>query len=206
MRYVDKGKATAVMLRLTEAWHHKGPRLVLADAWFGGVPTAVALFERGILSITNVKPRTELFCKDLLREDTRGTQQTHQQNDRAYRQLQLQVNGRVTVFVGAFHMDKRPMTLLGTAGSSDKAQPVIWRRVFMSEEGVLVRWMGELQQPNMHAIYRTFFLAVDVQNKLALGPRSVCSVGGNHLLLKLWLAMAAIAETTHSYCTTGPRS
>jgi len=194
-RYVDEGKATAVMLRLTEAWHHKGPRLVLADAWFGGVPTAVALIQRGIFSITNVKRHTKFFCKDLLWEDARGTRRTHQRNDRAYRQLQLQVNGKVTTFVGAFHMDKRPMTLLGTAGSSDEAQPVMRRRVFMSEEGDLVRWTGELQQPNMHAIYRTFFNAVDVHNKLALGPRSVCSVGANHLLLKLWLAVVAIAET-----------
>jgi hypothetical protein len=30
---------------------------------------------------------------------------------------------------------------------------------------------------------------------ICAGPRSVCSVGANHLLLKLWLAMGAIAES-----------
>jgi polyhydroxyalkanoate synthesis regulator phasin len=43
---------------------------------------------------------------------------------------------------------------------------------------------------------------VHVHNKLALGPRSVCSIGANNLLLKVWLASVAISETnaclTHS--------
>jgi hypothetical protein len=41
---------------------------------------------------------------------------------------------------------------------------------------------------------------VDVHNKLCVGPRSVCILGGNQFLLKLWLAMVAIAET-NAYLT-----
>jgi hypothetical protein len=52
-----------------------------------------------------------------------------------------------------------------------------------------------LQRPNIHANHHTCCNAVDVHNTLALGPRSLSSVGGNHLLLTLWLAMVAIAET-----------
>jgi hypothetical protein len=57
-----------------------------------------------------------------------------------------------------------------------------------------------LQQPFIHNNYRSYFNAVDVHNKLCVGPRSVCILGGNHLLLKLWLAMVAIAET-NTYLT-----
>jgi hypothetical protein len=72
-----------------------------------------------------------------------------------------------------------------------------------------VRWvganrlLGELRQPNLHFKYLSFFDAVDVHCKLALGPRSVCSVGANHLLLKSWLATVGIAETRAFllYCT-----
>jgi hypothetical protein len=69
------------------------------------------------------------------------------------------------------------------------------RRVYMSFEGDMVRWQGELQQPYVHNIYRSNLNAVDVHNKLAVGPRSVCNMGANSLPLKLWLSMLAIAET-----------
>jgi hypothetical protein len=69
------------------------------------------------------------------------------------------------------------------------------RRVYMDSEGELVQWIGAHVQPNTHFIFRTFFNAVDGHNKLSLGPRSVCSVGANNLLLKDWLATVAISET-----------
>jgi hypothetical protein len=67
--------------------------------------------------------------------------------------------------------------------------------VYVSNEGDMVRWQGELQQPDVHYIYRSNFNAVDVHNKLAVGPRSVCNLGADLLTLKLWLSMLAIAET-----------
>jgi hypothetical protein len=65
----------------------------------------------------------------------------------------------------------------------------------MDEFGDMVRWEGELRQPMILAEYRMHFNTVDVHNKLALGPRSLCTVGANHLLLKIFLALVAIAET-----------
>jgi hypothetical protein len=199
-RYSEEGKAAAVTLRLTEPWHHKSARIVIADSWFGGMPTAWGLMQRGLYSILNVKTHTKNFCKKELWAAARGERRHHARNDRAYRQLSMQIQGKSTIFTGAFHMDKRPMTLLGTTGSSKEAPPVMRRRLYMTDEGDLVRWTGELQQPFIHYIYRSYFNAVDVHNKLCVGPRSVCSVGGNHLLLKLWLAMVAIAET-NAYLT-----
>jgi hypothetical protein len=87
------------------------------------------------------------------------------------------------------------MTLLSNAGSSKDASVVMRRRVYMSDEGDMVRWQGELQQPDVHHIYRSNFNAVDVHNKLAVGPRSVCNMGAKARPLKPWLSMLAIAET-----------
>jgi hypothetical protein len=153
------------------------------------------LMQRGIFSITNVKTHTKYFCKKELWADAKGAKICHERNDRSYRQLSLRVNGKDTTFTGAFHMDRAPMTLLGTAGSSKEAPPVMRRRVYMSKNGDLVRWVGELQQPDIHAIYRTNFNAVDVHNKLSVGPRSVNDVATNSLPLKLWLSLVAFAET-----------
>jgi hypothetical protein len=39
----------------------------------------------------------------------------------------LHIGGQAFTFTGAFHMDEKPMTLLGSAGSSDEA-PIVTRR------------------------------------------------------------------------------
>jgi hypothetical protein len=69
---------------------------------------------RGFFSITNVKTHIKHFCKRELWVDARGGHAKHELNARAYRQLVLKVNGIETTFTGAFHMDRAPMTLLGT--------------------------------------------------------------------------------------------
>jgi hypothetical protein len=92
-------------------------------------------------------------------------------------------------------MDRRPMTLLATAGSFQEAPKVLRKRSYMDEAGHLVPWVGELEQPDVHHLYRTNFNSVDVHNKLAVGPRSVNDIGVNSLELKLWLNLFAFAET-----------
>jgi hypothetical protein len=138
---------------------------------------------RDIFSITNVKTHTKYFCKKELWADARGDKQCHKRNDRAYRQLIFCVNGKDITFVGAFHMDRAPMTFLGTAGSSKEAPLVMRRRLYLSDGGDLVRWVGELQQPDIHYIYRSNFNAVDVQDKLAVevgcGPTQRVQCGNN---------------------------
>jgi hypothetical protein len=194
-RYSNIGKAAAVTLRLTEPWHNQGPRVVIADSWFGGLPTSVALIEKRLHSVCNVKTHTKHFCKKELWADAKGSKGGWERNDRAYRLLELQVDGNKVQFAAAFHMDKAPMTLLGTAGSSNEAPIVTRRRVYMTQEGDLVHWVGKLEQPQIHAIYRTFFNAVDVHNKLALGPRSATAMCAKSLPLKIWLATLAMAAT-----------
>jgi hypothetical protein len=172
-RYADEGRAAAVCLRLTEPWHDQIPRILIADAWFGGVPTAVGLVCREWYCITNVKTHTKHVCKKELWAEALGNKRKHECNGRAYLELILNIDGKVTTLSAAFHMDKAPMTLLGTAGSSKQAPPVMWRRVYMTQGGDLVRWTGEFKQ-HICYLYRSSFNAVDVHNKLAVGPRSVC--------------------------------
>jgi hypothetical protein len=50
-----------VCLRLTEPWHNHAPCIIIADAWFGGMLTAVSLLQRNIYCITNVKLQTKHF-------------------------------------------------------------------------------------------------------------------------------------------------
>jgi hypothetical protein len=194
-RYAEEGLAPALTLQLIEPWHNKASRIVTADACFDGMPTGYALMQRSLFSITNVKIHTKYFCKKELWADARGVRATHDRNDRAFRQLKMKVNGKDINFTGAFHMDRRQMTLLSTAGSSNNAPVVMRRYVCMSDVGDMVRWQGELQQPDVHYMHWSNFNAVDVHNKLAVGPHSVCNKGANLQPLKLWLRILAIAKT-----------
>jgi hypothetical protein len=115
-RYAEEGKAAAVALRLIEPWHNSAARIVIANSWFGGMPTAWGLMQRGPYSILNAKTNMKYFCKKELWAAARGKRRNHARNDRVYHQLSMQIQGRSTTFTGAFHMDKRPMTLLRTAG------------------------------------------------------------------------------------------
>jgi hypothetical protein len=132
-RYAEEGRAAAVCLRLTETWQNDIPHCLLADAWFGGLPTSVGLVRRGFFSIINVKTHTKHFCRKELWEDARSDHVKHKPNARAYRQLVLKVNSIDTTFTSTFHMDGAPMTLLGTTDSLQEAPPVMRRRVYMSD-------------------------------------------------------------------------
>jgi hypothetical protein len=129
--YADEGKAAGVILRLTEHWHNQVPRTISMESRFASMPPALALLKRGFHSIGNMKTHTKYFCKKELWADTLQGKGAHERNDRAYRQLSLSVNGKQARFVGAFHMDKLQMTLLGRAGSSKEAPAVTRRRVYM---------------------------------------------------------------------------
>jgi hypothetical protein len=65
---------------------------------------------QGLFSITNVKQQIKNFCKKELWADARSERCTHQRDDRAFRQVTLQLPGKSVTFTGAFHMDKQPMT------------------------------------------------------------------------------------------------
>jgi hypothetical protein len=68
--------------------------------------------------------------------------------------------------------------------------------MYKSEEGDSVYVGLELDQPNVHYIYWSYFNAINVHKKLAVRPR----VGTNSLLLVIWLGLLAIAET-NAYVT-----
>jgi hypothetical protein len=86
-----------------------------------------------------VKTHTKYFCKKELWADAKGAKIGHERNDRSYQQLRLRVNRKDATFTCTFHMNKAPMTLLGTAGSSREAPLVMRRRMYMTEDGDLVR-------------------------------------------------------------------
>jgi hypothetical protein len=88
---------------------------------------------------------------------------------RAYAVVRIDDNGRSKCFQLAAHVDKQPVVLLATTGTSVEAPEQVRERVYYDPEiDVVVSWSGTLNQPAIHALYRSNFNAVDVFNRLAL--------------------------------------
>jgi hypothetical protein len=94
---------------------------------------------------------------------------------------------------GASHMDKKPMMVLGTVGSSHQAVAMMCRHEYMNNFGDMAR----LEFGSRHNLeHCPSSIAVDVHTKRALSSHSLCSLIANHLHLKIFLGMVAIAETS----------
>ena len=61
----EAGKGTQVLLELTEPWHHSGC-LVTANAYFALVEAALAMKEKGLTFIGNVKQCSRRFPMEFL--------------------------------------------------------------------------------------------------------------------------------------------
>lgn len=115
---VDKAKAhvrewgstAGTTVRLVESWAGSG-RICIADSWFGSVQCAVALMKKtGLFSIMNVKTGHKRYPKQRMLADLceRGDQ-VHYVVDVPGEEWKLFASG---------HVDKQPMCLVHTAGSS----------------------------------------------------------------------------------------
>lgn len=82
---------------------------------------------------------------------------------------------------GSVHRDKQPMALVHTAGSLAPGEPRFRNFVrYDKNKKTVVRRKYRLDQPHVHAIYRSKFWHVDRFNKLALGPKSIQYAVGTH--------------------------
>jgi hypothetical protein len=86
-------------------------------------------------------------------------------------------NGEETRFIAAGHMDKAPMCLIATCGTSliDAQFHVVRERKYV-HGGILKKKTNVMHQPHLFSMYRSNFNVVDVADKLALGPHSIIDV------------------------------
>lgn len=89
--------------------------------------------------------------------------------------------GDVFDIYAAGHMDKKPLLVAATCGTSleGKARRRHYARY---KEGRYQVSNYTLEQPDMFALYRNNFAVVDTFNKVALGPKSVM----NTVKVKKW--------------------
>lgn len=86
--------------------------------------------------------------------------------ERAHPARSLQVNGTPRTFLLAAHMDKQPMLLVATCGTSLEAPELHRQRTIFDEDAhESFIWRATGKQPMVHAKYRSTFNSVDLFNR-----------------------------------------
>lgn len=109
----EVGATTATTLRLAKPFKGTG-RCVIGDSWFGSCNTAEWLWDEcGLHSILAIKTGHRGFPKARLIADISGERFTQS----FYKTSVEMERGTTTFYAGGF-MDKKPMLLVGTCGTS----------------------------------------------------------------------------------------
>lgn len=102
--------------------------------------------------------------------------------------------GNTAFYAGAF-MDKIPLLLVGTAGTSLDA-PEVTRDRTEWVEGGFVTTKYKVRQPGMHDLYRRNFNGVDLFNRDCFGEHSIqMAVKTRSWTRRFFLAMLGMCET-----------
>jgi hypothetical protein len=154
------------ILRITQDYHGTG-RMLVADAGFGSVTAARLLYKVGIWCMMNIKGCHKLAPKAWCLSHLRDRGDTINLVNEEFG-VPLLLSG---------HMDKKPMVLVATVGTSDNAVQAL-KRVryrFKQDEGVLRRTYYLIHSV-VHSMYRRFFNVVDVHNRSRHGVRDIAAV------------------------------
>ena len=152
---------TAVTMRLVDEYANTD-RTVIADSRFGSCNTAEWLYDVfGFHSILAVKTASAGFPKKRLREQLGERRGSH-----CCMKVDVKLESGTTTFYASGLLDKKPMYVVATCGTTIVTE--VAARKSMSTPAGVVEY--EVPFPEMHALYRRYFNAVDLFNRTCFGP------------------------------------
>lgn len=158
--------------------------------------------ELGLHSVLAVKTGHRGFPKQRLIEAVRG-----ERFSQHFLKVDVQLESGVRTFYAGAFMDKIPLLLVGTCGTSIAGERVTRHRREYTE-GRIVRSTYEVAQPGMHDTYRRNFNGVDLFNRDCFGSHSLqFAVSTKSWVRRMFLALFGMCETNalNAYrATIGP--
>jgi hypothetical protein len=163
--FVDEwGKKPSKCIRCVKPWFVSG-RCVIADAGFASIKCAEGLAEHGIYMIGNVKGASKGFPKKWMLD------QLHVRGDTVCASSSFKTScGQEWTLLAAGDKDKQPMTLLGTAGTSNMGAAMQRANSVLKADGTFKVMKFVLEQWAIHSVYRRNFNAIDMHNFKRQGP------------------------------------
>jgi hypothetical protein len=160
------GVGTTLTLRCTKHVWGTG-RLVILDSAFASFKTCVALLNKGLFMIGNVKTAHREFPKMWLKSKATV------RNERAFATTEVTLeDGNKAIVLAAADMDKAPMTLVASCGTTIMAEPITRRITINRADGISWVESRTFEQMDVHAKYRSGFNAVDKHNAKRQGDKA----------------------------------
>lgn len=188
--YRDKvGAGTATTLRLVKKYKDS-KRTVIGDSRFGSCNTVEWLWdEMSLHSIMAVKTAHAGYPKTKMREALGSTRGTH----KCFKVEVKMDNKEDLEYYASGLLDKKAMYVVATCGTSLITR-VAQRRTRNPKSQAPPTY--ELPMPEMHALYRRYFNAVDLFNRDCFGPKSVqMSIKTHSWYRRFFLAILGMCET-----------
>eukprot|EP00873_Tetraselmis_striata_P002151 jgi/Tetstr1/422415/TSEL_013253.t1 len=186
----EYGAATACALRCTRPWHNSG-RIVIADSWFGSVRTALALLSHGMFSVLAIKGGSAGYPKQQLL----GMAPTRFDHAAMIKTFNLDQAGKQAQVTAAIWMDMKPRMVAATCGTNKKLPPHERIKVKL-QGGQIVRSTYDVELSEQHGMYNQHCNAVDIHNKLSIGPGTVGDAWQSKCpLMRFFLCTLGMIET-----------
>ena len=160
--------------------------MLIADSWFGSVACILALFERAIYAIMNVKTAHKGYPKDELmaevgevKGNTPEAKELRAQKrgkHAGFRQEFAAAGDRKVTVLAAGHNKKVPLLLVATHSSllPGEDHKKVWH--VNLPDGTTQYYSKVTKQPEVHELYRKHMNHVDLHNKLRQGVVSMADV------------------------------
>ena len=161
----DLGAGAATAMRLTSPWRKSG-QIVILDSAFASMKAAKALAGVGLFMIGNVKTAHTGFPKQWLNS------KVSQRGERACAMHSFTVNGQQWGVLAAIDKDKQPMSLIGTAGTTNMGNTLTRHFTVRYSNGDWQTKTAHLDQWHIHELYRFNFNAIDKHNAKRQGGTS----------------------------------
>jgi hypothetical protein len=134
-------------------------------AWFNTFKCVKGLAEHGLYMIGNVKGASTGFPKKWMLDHV------HVRGDRVCASSSFKTSsGQEWTLLAARDKDKHPMTLLGTAGTSNVGEAMQRAYNVLNADGTFEVMKFVLEQWAIHSIYRRNFNAIDMHSSKRQGP------------------------------------
>ena len=161
------GKNPAKAMRCVKPWFGSA-RCVILDSGFASVACALALRDKGMHMIGNVKTGHKHFPKGWL------LSQVPHRGDWATCTATVKSPGGLNVhLLGAADRDKQPMALLGTVGCTLEGQTLHRHFTTIRADGTYNTREATLRQMQIHEIYRKSFNSLDKHNAYRQGSHNL---------------------------------
>jgi hypothetical protein len=155
----EYGRSVGCTLRCVDSWAGKG-KVVFADSWFGSPKAAIALAQRGLFCIMNVKGAARKgFPMERMQENV-------SQDKRIFSLMSsFTINDEELSLVAGGHQEKNPMFLISTASTMHMGDDRRFKIFFLDDNGTEQTSIVTYTTTEMHGAYRKYFNRIDLHNR-----------------------------------------